>query len=237
MNIFYKEGPADYNAYHFYYAPFCELESLKELKNIYQSGFLPYTGDVSEERQLFYMARSLRIDLDHFSDSSENRRINRKVESLEVELSRIKTEEFNFTAVEFQSLSLQYADERIGEAMTKERLDYIVQRPILTDIFTFSIKDKPVGYVLACISDEIMHYWFSFFDLEYLYSHSIGKWMMWRCIKWAKDQKLKYVYLGTCYGKKSLYKVRDHKGTEFFTGKEWCRDMTLLKELCKSDNI
>ncbi|MDH3648439.1 MAG: hypothetical protein OEQ53_02095, partial [Saprospiraceae bacterium] len=61
------------------------------------------------------------------------------------------------------------------------------------------------------------------------------KWMMWKTIQWAKDEGLSSVYLGTCYGTKSLYKVRDHLGLSFFDGYKWNTDMTLLKSLCKSD--
>ncbi len=66
-------------------------------------------------------------------------------------------------------------------------------------------------------------------------SHSLGKWMMWKVMTWAKEQSLLYVYLGTCYGNKSLYKVRDHKGLSFFDGHTWNQDMSLLKHWCKTD--
>ena len=81
----------------------------------------------------------------------------------------------------------------------------------------------------------MLHYWYSFFDVAYLKSHSLGKWMMWRTIHWAKENNLDYVYLGTCYKEKALYKVRDHKGVEFFDGVRWNEDVELLKYLCKKD--
>jgi hypothetical protein len=54
-------------------------------------------------------------------------------------------------------------------------------------------------------------------------------------IDWAYKNNLKYVYLGTSYGEKSLYKVRDFKGLSFFDGNRWNSDMKLLKNKCKSD--
>ena len=63
----------------------------------------------------------------------------------------------------------------------------------------------------------------------------LGKWMMWRVIQWAQDNGLQKVYLGTCYGEKSLYKVRDFKGLSFFDGAGWSEDVKLLKQLCKTD--
>ena len=47
----------------------------------------------------------------------------------------------------------------------------------------------------------------------------------------------KYIYLGTCYGEKALYKVRDFKGIEFYDGNKWMKDNKILKDLCKSDPI
>lgn len=58
---------------------------------------------------------------------------------------------------------------------------------------------------------------------------------MWRTIRWAMEQNLDYVYLGTCYKTKALYKIRDHKGVEFFDGVRWNDDMKLIKHLCKRD--
>jgi arginine-tRNA-protein transferase len=59
--------------------------------------------------------------------------------------------------------------------------------------------------------------------------------MMWRTIRWAKENGLRHVYLGTCCTRRGLYKVRDHKGLEFFAGNGWCRDMERLKALCHAD--
>ena len=48
---------------------------------------------------------------------------------------------------------------------------------------------------------------------------------------------MRYIYLGTCYGEKALYKVRDFKGIEYFDGVEWNNNIKSLKELCKNDKI
>ena len=67
-------------------------------------------------------------------------------------------------------------------------------------------------------------------------SHApIGKFMMEHIIHLAKKKNKEFVYLGTCYGEESLYKVRDFKGIEFFDGNSWENDIEKLKLLCKSD--
>ena len=59
--------------------------------------------------------------------------------------------------------------------------------------------------------------------------------MMFSVIDWASKQGLDHVYLGTCYGEKSLYKVRDFKGLSYFDGNRWTEDMKMLKLKCKGD--
>ena len=59
--------------------------------------------------------------------------------------------------------------------------------------------------------------------------------MMEHIIHHAKKNYKKYIYLGTCYGKDSLYKVRDFKGIEFFDGNKWIDDIEKLKSFCKID--
>ena len=85
------------------------------------------------------------------------------------------------------------------------------------------------------MTENILHYWFSFYDLQ----HSrlgLGKWMMFKVIDWAKKQGLQEVYLGTCYGTKAMYKMRDFKGLEYFDGNHWNPDMKQLKQKCKTDD-
>ena len=54
-------------------------------------------------------------------------------------------------------------------------------------------------------------------------------------IHWAQEKGLDFVYLGTCYKAKALYKIRDHKGVEFFDGVGWNENMNILKFLCQTD--
>ena len=120
--------------------------------------------------------------------------------------------------------------------MDAARLRYVLSRELLTHIFTFRSAGKPLGYVFAVCEGEILHYWYSFFDTTYMQTFPLGKWMMWRTLRWAKEQGLRYGYLGTCYQPKALYKVRDHKGCEFFDGMGWSSDLKVLKALCTADS-
>jgi len=189
------------------------------------------------EKDIFYLARSLRVDLDRFIDSSENRRVARKAASLNISIKAQKKQDLDLKDPTFVNFCMSYASDRFsGNAMTLDRLHYVLGKETGSHILTFHEEDKIYGYVFAAIEGNILHYWFAFFDQQYLKSHSLGKYMMWRTIAWAKEQGLDHVYLGTCYGKHSLYKVRDHKGLAFFDGSVWNQDMSRLKDLCKTDS-
>lgn len=236
MKIFYSENIVDYSSYTFNYTKYAVLEDSSEVSELYEGGFLPFTGNTNLQNEVFYFARSLRVNLEKFEDTSENRRVSRLIEPLEIELTIIPKADFNLQDKTFTSFCEAYISERIGEDnMTLERWSYILKQSIGTHIFEFKSKGKAVGYVLAALNEDILHYWFAFFDTEYMRSHSLGKWMMWRLIRWAKDNGRKFAYLGTAYKPAALYKIRDHKGLEFWDGNGWNSDVKTLKEWCQTD--
>ncbi len=236
MKLFFSENKVDYQTYTFDYAVYCLKETQHELAAIYAKGFLPYTGDLRIEGDIFYLARSLRVNLSNFEDTSENRRVARLVEPLEIQLNVIEKADFDLNNDVFLNFCKNYISERIGdESMSFERLQFILNKETTTHFFEFKNQEKILGYVLACMEGEMLHYWFAFFDTDYMRSHSLGKWMMWRVIRWAKENGLKNAYLGTAYKTSALYKIRDHKGLEFFDGSHWNNDMKKLKTLCETD--
>ena len=236
MKTFLSESTVDYTTYTFNYTKYAVKESQQELTEIYQNGYLPYTGHVGLEKEVFYFARSLRVNLEKFDDTSENRRVNRMVEPLEVEVNLIAKSEFDIKNPQFIAFCENYINERIGEDnMSIDRWNYILAQETGTHFFEFKNAEKILGYVLAAVNEDIVHYWFAFFDTEYMRTHSLGKWMMWKVIRWAKDNGRKYAYLGTAYKPAALYKIRDHKGLEFWDGIRWNDDAKILKEWCQTD--
>ncbi len=236
MKIFFSENQVDYNTYTFNYAIYCYKESQGELPEIYEKGFLPYSNNLTIESDIFYLARSLRVNLSKFEDTSENRRVNRICEPLNIQLKVIPKKDFDLNNSDFKALCNEYINERIGDDhMSHERWDYVLSRELGSHIIEFTSEDKSLGYILAAIEGNVLQYWFAFFDTQYMRTHSLGKWLMWRTIRWAKDNDLDFVYLGTAYKPKAMYKIRDHKGLEFFDGAGWNDDMKRLKELCETD--
>lgn len=237
MNIFYAEYIKDYSSYTFSYVPYAVFQSADEMAQIYNAGFLPYTGNIKLNHYLYYKARSVRIDLKSFEMGSENRRVNRKFESYKISAEWIPVDEFDIESEGFISFCTEYSRQRFkGGEMESDRLDYILRSPFLTDVLEFQIEGQTAGYVFISRNEEFAHYWYSFYDLEDFQELPLGKYMMMEVIRQAKEMGLQHCYLGTCYGPHSLYKIRDFKGVEFQDGSQWSTDTKQLKSWCKSDD-
>ena len=240
MKIFKSEYSNNYNTYTFSFTEYALMENIDDIPKIYDQGFLPYTGNIKISYPIFYLSRSLRVNLSQFSDTSENKRVNKKFEDLSPEIQRIPLTSFDINDKNFIDFCLTYAKKKFSNnAMNEKRFLYILKNGLATDIFEFkdSSNGALLGFVLAVLNSNTFHYWFSFFNTDYKTNIPLGKWMMWKMIKWSKDKSMDYIYLGTAYGTKSLYKIRDFKGIEFFDGNIWNNDIKQLKSLCKSDSI
>jgi arginine-tRNA-protein transferase len=235
MKIFKSESLVDYGSYTFNYAIYCIKESQKEIPEIYNQGFLPYSNNINLDHETYYMARSLRVELVNFKTSSENRRVSKKIDPLNPQINIISIDNFDVNAPDFQNFCMKFATKRFTAEISKERLNYILNAKSISHIFEFTLEGKKVGYVITIIENGTLHYWFAFFSLEYQ-EFSLGKYLMQSVIHWAAENNLDYVYLGSCYGEKSLYKVRDFKGLAFFNGNKWNKDIKLLKAKCKTDS-
>lgn len=237
MKLFYSEYIKDYSSYTFSYVPYAVYRAREEMSEIYDAGFLPYTGNVDLDHYLYYKARSVRIDLATFEPGSENRRVQRKFENLNVEVNWVPVTEFDREDEGFVSFCSDYSRQRFkGGEMEADRLEYILGSPFLTDIVVYTIEGKRAGYVFVGQNEDLVHYWYSFYELEDFQDLPLGKFMMLDMIRQSKETGRKHCYLGTCYGAHSLYKVRDFKGVEYSEGSRWSSDVKRLKEWTKSDD-
>ena len=198
----------------------------------------PYTGDSKNTEEIYYLARSVRINLSRYIRLSENKRVIKKIKSsLNISVDEHNKENFNHDN-KFDKFCIKYSKERFSnESLSDERLQLIIKRKNYNKIYEFKSDNVPIGYVITFSNNNIIHYWFAFYDTKHLESIPIGKFMMEHIIHSAKKKNKEFVYLGTCYGEESLYKVRDFKGIEFYDGNNWVSDIEKLKYLCKSDDI
>lgn len=225
MKLFFSEFKANYQKYHFPYQVWLLKEQGDLEEKIYETGFLP----IRSIPNVYYLARSLRVDLSRFELSSENRRILRKTEDFESGL--VPLAKFEYTH-QIQKFCIDYMVNKFGEkSMTAAGIRSIFKSGIYNHVFVWRERktQKEIGYAVCFVSSDLIQYAHAFYDLTY-FQQSLGARMMLEVINWTKKSGKKYIYLGTCYEKSALYKT-EFKGVEFFNGFRWSESLDELKEL------
>ncbi len=232
MKIFQSELVHAYNSYSFGYCNYLVSEETDSVSHIYNLGYLPYSGAQNVEN-IFYMARSLRVSLEGWELNSENRRINKRFLDL-LERKVVPFHEFNWHDETFIQFCLDYFANRHGaNIMPRERLLYILQSRLITEIVVYSHAGKDIGYVYVVTDANMAHFWYSFYDLSYA-NQSLGLWLMIDVLAWSQETGKNHVYLGTAYGEKGLYKT-NFNNLEYWNGRDWVSNIGLLKERCRND--
>ncbi|MBN1331992.1 hypothetical protein JW978_03855 [Candidatus Dojkabacteria bacterium] len=220
----------------------------KEIEELYDDGYvLTRIGKLQQ-------TRSLRIDLSVFEPSSENRRVLRKAEELEM-LSFDLPLPDNSTNWKVHSLGKVFYKEKFDDAgfsANKIRELLLTKQNKFNKLFVFYQNNqlpnnvaaesidhsKTLGYVICYMTESILHYCYPFYDLMNSGSFPIGMAMMLEAIIWAKEQNLKYIYLGSFTRPADRYKLQ-FKGLEWFDsairkekdGQLWSKDLDKLKTL------
>jgi len=230
MKLFFSEFRPNYQKYHFPYQVWLLKEPADQVEKIYENGFLP----IRSIKNVYYLARSLRVDLSKFKLSSENRRILRKTQNFESDL--IPLSKFNYTP-QIQKFCKEYMVSRFGKpSITAAGIRSIFKSGIYNYVFVWRerLTQKEIGYAVCFVSPNIVQYAHSFYDLIYFHQ-SLGARMILGAVKWAKESGKKYIYLGTCYDKSALYKA-EFEGVEFFDGFKWSNNQEELKYLIQREN-
>ena len=232
MKKFSSEFGHNYKNYSFGYANYCLYEKGDQLSEIYASGHLPYSGSYDAENVL-YQARSARVPMKNFDLTSENRRIAKKFDGKFKRVSK-PLKDFDTQDKEFLSFCVNYFAKRHGpNVMPIDRLKMILKSSLINNVVTYSEDKKPRAYVLECSSEDMVHFWFSFYDLSLIYQ-SLGMWLMLDSARSAKAKGANHFYVGTVYGEKALYKTA-FKNLEYWDGQKWTANIKKLKELARSD--
>ena len=228
MRLLFSEGKADYAHYIFPYAIWAFPEPGEKASDFFKSGFLPS----SRELDRFYLCRQVRVNLQKFVPSSENRRILRKGEGIFATLVERSAFDFDAKRREFYK---NYADIRFGkDTMSYERLDSLFSAKITSHLLVFSDtgSGKEVGAVTLFLErPEVAYYYYGFYDLNY-YGRNLGMFMMTSAVAWFKEQGFEHLYLGSCYSQNALYKTQ-FLGAEFFNGVRWTENLEELKYLIR----
>lgn len=176
--------------------------------------------------------RSLRIDLTKFELNSENRRIKKKTEDLNIKVSAIPFIEYNW---QIGKIAKDFYDTKFG----KDIFSANKIKELLTDkeksnfntFFAYHIPDKMVGYAICYINDKMVHYSYPFYNLSETNDiNNIGMGMMVRAIEWALQSGRQHIYLGSVQRPTDIYKLQ-FSGLEWFDGEKWNTDLAELKKI------
>ncbi len=200
--------------------------SEKNINDFYHSGFVFTRLGKGKVIQ----TRSVRVDLNKFEPGSENKRILRKTENVLLEIEPIPYSDYVW---EIHKLGKEFYEKKFGEkTFSAQKIKELVTDESKTNFNTLLIykqNEKPVGYCICYINKEILHYCYPFYNLDSEISN-LGIGMMTKAIIWAKEQGLKYIYLGSAKDSKALYKFQ-FEGVEWFDGKQWQTNIAELKKI------
>jgi len=232
MKLLFSEFAPDYSRYLYPYVVWAVPEAGETPGDLYAAGFHPASPDLS----LFTLCRHLRLPLPSWKPTSENRRILRKGEGWVLE--RVPRKDFELTP-ERKREWLAFAEDRFGKGvMPGERLEGLMAGGVITDVLVCRDPgdgDRELGAVLMYLEPSRMaHYYYAFYDRNHA-NRSLGLFLMTAAAQFFRDAGFQYLYLGTCYSERALYKVQ-FEGIEFFDGLAWSERIDQLKFLVRRDS-
>ncbi|MFZ2189232.1 MAG: hypothetical protein WA057_02975 [Candidatus Magasanikiibacteriota bacterium] len=209
----------------------------ENINSLYNEGFL-FTrtgkGDI-------YQTRSIRIDLDRFKLTSENKRILKKTDSLLLTPYSLPMADYDWT---IGKLAKDFYQTKFGEGTFSANK----VKEILTTshnfnklfIYTFEncklkIENLKIGYAICYEDKNILHYSYPFYDLTpntQNLTPNLGMGMMLKTILHAQANHKRFVYLGSAKDTKAKYKLQ-FAGLEWFDGEKWNDDLDELKNILK----
>jgi arginyl-tRNA--protein-N-Asp/Glu arginylyltransferase len=198
-----------------------EDESPEYISKMYDNGFVFTRID----KGVMHQTRSVRIVLDSFEPSSENRRILRKGESIVLEKHSIPFSKYSW---EIGKLAKDFYDKKASGSFSVNKI-----REILTTNHNFNTlySFSNFGYCICYENNQILHYSYPFYDLEKS-PKDMGLVMMTKTIAEAQTLGLKYVYLGSLQRPTDVYKLQ-FSGIEWFDGKKWKSDLEEVKSILR----
>ncbi len=207
--------------------------SVNNVADMYEKGFV-FTRI---GKGIMQQTRSLRIDLSLFALSSENRRILKKVLSLEMKQVDLPlpSSQYNFSV---GKMAKDFYDAKFGaNIMSAQKVKEMLTDPAKSNFnqlleFRLQMSDICSGYTITYSSPTILHYSYPFYDLNNC-PKDMGLAMMITSVQKAKEAGLKYVYLGSLQRPTDVYKLQ-FSGLQWFDGKDWSTDLAEAKKILVS---
>lgn len=197
-----------------------------DIDRAYDSGYLLVRRGKGE----MDMTRSVRIDLNAFSLSSENRRILKKNQELEIFTHTIP---YNNYSWEIGKMAKDFYDTKFGRGtFSANKVKELITDGDISSfntLFQFVIAGKTVGYAIGHKTASILHYSYPFYELAST-SKDLGLGMMTKSLLWAKDNGLRFVYLGSAQRPTDTYKLQ-FNGLEWWDKDHWNHSESELKSI------
>lgn len=185
------------------------------------------------KKGLFNQTRSLRIKLDNFVLNSENRRVLKKLENLNLEFLSLPYPNYSWEIHKMGKdfYTIKFGDGTMSASKIKEMF-LEIDKSNMNSCFKYTLNKAPAGYALTYSNNSIVHYAYPFYDLNVPKDLSIGMGMMIKAILWAKENNKNYIYLGSVIDQKAKYKLQ-FGGVEWFNTdtQKWENDLEKLKQL------
>lgn len=200
--------------------------SEKNIEALYSKGYV-FTrtgrGDMNQ-------TRSLRLDLKTFALSSENKRILKKTEDLQLGTSSIPYANYSW---QIHKLGKDFYEQKFGEkTFSAQKIKELITDPSQSNfnrLFTYTQNNEQIGYCIALETGGILHYCYPFYNLQTAPTNT-GMSMMLQAIIWAQEQGKQYIYLGSAQRPTDTYKLQ-FSGLEWFDGSVWIKDADKLKQI------
>ena len=176
--------------------------------------------------------RSLRIRLSNFDLTSENKRVLKHIEGMQLLQKQLPLafEDYDW---EIAKLAKEFYEQKFGsKTFTANKVRELLTNPFKSNynsIFIYTFKGERVGYAICFETEKVLHYAYPFYDLE-KFNNNFGMGMMLLAIQRAKANGMEYIYLGSATKPSDKYKLQ-FKGLEWSNGRVWNVDIEELKRI------
>lgn len=221
----------------------------ENINRLYNDGYL--FGRV--HKGYMWQTRSLRIDLQQFKLTSENKRILRKTENLIITNHKLPIANYDWhigkMAKDFYETKFginTFSANKVKELLTTHHnfdLLFIFNCQCDKEVeqknkyqknkvpLPYAHYNTEIGYSICKETNKIVHYCYPFYLIEESV-RDMGLGMMLQTILYAQKHDKKYVYLGSATRPTDIYKLQ-FEGLEWFDGKEWNNELASLKKKLK----
>lgn len=229
MKLLFSEAVLDPIHYIYPYAIWGFLESGETPASAFAAGFLPSSPALDR----FYLVRQVRVPLSSWRATSENRRILRKLNGLDLEL--IPRASWSDSPA-IRSRWLEWAAHGFGPGvMPDDRLDRLLAAPVVSHILRLVESTSRLERAVALLYLEppkVAFYYYAFYDPSDDFRH-LGMGLMTRAVQQFAADGFHHLYVGTCCSEAALYKTQ-FESVEFFNGLRWSDQLSELKHLVRA---